>query len=128
MDNTEAYKTLLERLPDAEVVGNIYGDNLAYVALVDSMGDEWTPAEDARMSTDKGRLGPEKDAPLQNRLLRDRHTSPFEGVVVKVEMYVPLFVLRELDRHRTLDKNSEIDLPEEGLRKWFSRNEMSGRY
>jgi thymidylate synthase (FAD) len=110
---------------------DLYGDGVAYVRLVDAMGDEWVPAEDARMSTGKGRLGPEKDHGLQERLMKDKHTSPFEGAVLKVEMCVPLFVLRELDRHRTLDKNGEseeIELPEENLRKWFSRNEMSGRY
>ncbi len=114
-------------------IENIYGDGIGYVKLIDRMGDDFTPAEDARTSTDKGRLGPEKDTALQERLLVDNHTSPFEGVVVKFEMCVPLFVLRELDRHRTLDKNSENDpfemvAPEENMRKWFSRNEMSGRY
>jgi thymidylate synthase (FAD) len=111
-------------------VDDIYGDGIGYVALISSMGDQHTPAEDARMSTDKGRLGPEKDNALQERLLRDAHTSPFEGVVVKVEVCTPLFVLRELDRHRTVDKVSEEEIvtPEENMRKWFSRNEMSGRY
>lgn len=114
-------------------VANIYGDGIGYVKLLDKMGDQFTPAEDARTSTDRGRLGPEKDTALQDRLLKDAHTSPFEGVVVKFEMCVPLFVLRELDRHRTLDKNSEDDPfelvgPEEGFRKYLSRNEMSGRY
>lgn len=112
---------------------NIYGDWIGYVTLLDSMGDDFTPAEDARTSTDKGRLGPEKDKALQERLLNDSHTSPFEGVVVKFELCVPLFVLRELDRHRTTGKTSEDDpfelvTSEENMRKWFSRNEMSGRY
>jgi thymidylate synthase (FAD) len=111
-------------------VDDIYGDGIGYVALVSTMGDQHTPAEDARMSTDKGRLGPEKDNALQERLLRDAHTSPFEGVVAKVEVCTPLFVLRELDRHRTVDKVSEEEIvtPEENMRKWFARNEMSGRY
>lgn len=112
---------------------NMYGDEIGYVKLLDSMGDDYTPAEDARTSTDKGRLGHEKDTALQERLMVDNHTSPFEGVVVKFEVCAPLFVIREADRHRTLDKNSEEDPfemvgPEEGMRKFFSRNEMSGRY
>lgn len=114
-------------------VDNIYGDGIGYVHLLDKMGDEFTPAEDARTSTNKGRLGPEKDAALQERLTKDAHTSPFEGVVIKVEIMTPLFVLRELDRHRTVTKVSdeeemELVTPEEGGRKWFARNEMSGRY
>jgi thymidylate synthase (FAD) len=121
----------------------IYNDDIGYVELIEKMGDQYTPSEDARMSTGKGRLGPEKDSALQKRLLKDKHTSPFEGVVVKFELCVPLFVLRELDRHRTLTKITDQEVgwnpghkgdlidatfPEEGGRKWFSRNEMSGRY
>lgn len=114
-------------------IENIYGDEIGYVALLDVMGDGYTPAEDARTSTNKGRLGPEKDAALQERLAKDAHTSPFEGVIAKFEVCAPLFVIRELDRHRTLDKIGEQDLieistPEENMRKWFARNEMSGRY
>ncbi len=125
---------------------DLYGDGVGYVSLIEAMGDEFTPAEDARMSTGRGRLGPEKDAALQRRLLQDRHTSPFEGAALKFEMCVPLFVLRELDRHRTITKitDTEVNIekgysiatdrleetitPEENGRKWFSRNEMSGRY
>lgn len=113
-------------------VDNIYGDGIGYVELLDTMGDEYTPAEDARTSTNKGRLGPDKDAALQQRLSQDGHTSPFEGVIAKVEIVTPLFVLRELDRHRTATKIADEDLalctPEENGRKWFARNEMSGRY
>lgn len=114
-------------------IENILGDGIAYVSLLDTMGDEWTPAEDARTSTDKGRLGPEKDSVLQRRLMKDAHTSPFEGVIAKFELCLPLFVVRELDRHRTVSKPGEEDpfdfvSPEEAMRKWFARNEMSGRY
>jgi thymidylate synthase (FAD) len=111
----------------------LYPDGIGYVQVIDFMGDSYTPAEDARTSTDKGRLGPAKDEALQERLMKDNHTSPFEGVVVKAEMVVPLFVLREMDRHRTVTKIADHDAfdevsPEESGRKWFSRNEMSGRY
>lgn len=114
-------------------IENIYNDGIGYVEILSIMGDDFTPAEDARTSTGKGRLGPEKDAQLQNRLLKDAHTSPFEGVLIKVEFVTPLFVLREIDRHRTLTKVSDEDLleivtPEESGRKWFARNERSGRY
>jgi thymidylate synthase (FAD) len=108
------------------------------VTLLDTMGDEFTPAEDARTSTNKGRLGPDKDSALQRRLLNDAHTSPFEGAIAKFELVVPIFVLRELDRHRTLKKSAESDetepielevvTPEEGGRAWFARSEMSARY
>jgi thymidylate synthase (FAD) len=112
----------------------IHGDDIGYVKLLDVMGNEWTPADDARTSTDKGNLGPEKDSALQGKLRKDTHTSPFEGVVVKIEIMTPLFVLREIDRHRTMTKVGDKDVleeivtPEENGRKWFARNEMSGRY
>ena len=113
-------------------IENILEDGIGSVELLSTMGDEFTPAEDARTSTNKGRLGPEKDAKLQERLTKDGHTSPFEGVIAKVEIVAPLFVLRELDRHRTVGKVGDEDLtlctPEENGRKWFARNEMSGRY
>lgn len=123
---------LTEGLTVTQKIDNIYGDGIGYVELLDTMGDEFTPAEDARTSTNKGRLGPEKDGQLQQRLTKDGHTSPFEGVIAKVEIVTPLFVLRELDRHRTTTKIGDEDLtlctPEENGRKWFARNEMSGRY
>lgn len=104
-----------------------------YVEYIDSMGNQFSPAIDARMSTGKGSLGDEKDGKLQLRLLKDAHTSPFEGVVVKLEFQISLVELRELDRHRTTAKMADIDLveifsPEESFRKFTSRNEMSGRY
>lgn len=125
---------MIDRDDPIFLMRTLYGDGVGYVALLDVMGDQFTPAEDARTSTGKGRLGPEKDAKLQERLVRDGHTSPFEGVIVKIEAQVPLCVIRELERHRTLDKTSDgevgidITTPEENMRKWFARNEMSGRY
>jgi thymidylate synthase (FAD) len=112
------------------MVNNVLEDAASYVKIISVMGDEFTTAEDARMSTNKGRLGPDKDARLQERLMKDKHTSPFEGTIIKFELCLPLFVLREIDRHRTLDKltDEELCFPEENSRKWFARNEMSGRY
>lgn len=116
---------------------DLYGDGIGYVVLLDTMGDEYTPAEDARTSTGKGRLGAEKDSKLQLHLLSAGHTSPFEGALAKFEVCVPIFVRAELDRHRTLKKSGEREgldaeavdyVPEESFRNWMARNEMSGRY
>jgi thymidylate synthase (FAD) len=52
-----------------------------------------------------------KDAGLVNFLMREKHTSPFELVTVKLGVQLPIFVAREWMRHRTQ-----------------SFNEMSGRY
>jgi thymidylate synthase (FAD) len=53
----------------------------------------------------------EEDMRLNRYLLKNMHTSPFEMVQVWVEVRVPIFVDRQLVRHRT-----------------WRRNESSGRY
>jgi thymidylate synthase (FAD) len=118
-----------------------------YVKLIDSMGNDSTVVEAARMSTGKGFLGwepaklcvkcgchecsPEADlgpcgpegkdahrfaqtkgdAHLLEFLYRNKHMTPFEMCELSVEIYAPIFVFRELMRHRT-----------------FSFNEFSARY
>lgn len=75
--------------------------------------DDIDPAQAARMSfeqMDTGRTY-EEDMKLNSYLLRNLHTSPFEMVQVWVEVKVPIFVDRQLVRHRT-----------------WRRNESSGRY
>lgn len=98
-----------------------------YVKYVRHMGNDNSPVEDARMST--GNLTGvdiEKDNKLRSYLWKKGHTSPFEGCVLTLEMKIPLFVLHQLDRHRTLDI-AAIETYDE-FRKFTSRNEFSGRY
>lgn len=71
------------------------------------------PAQAARMSfeqMDSNRTY-EQDMKLNRYLLSNGHTSPFEMVQIWVEVKVPIFVDRQLVRHRT-----------------WRRNESSGRY
>lgn len=100
-----------------------------YVKLVDSMGSDLSPLESARMSTDNPTgVDDSKDDRLRERLWSDMHTSPFESNVLALEMQLPMFVLRQIDRHRTLSiDNVEITDYDE-FRKWTSRNEFSARY
>lgn len=75
--------------------------------------DDIDPANAARMSfdqTDTGRTR-EQDLRLAEYLMKNKHTSPFEMIEVWVEMKMPIFVARQLVRHRTA-----------------SLNEVSGRY
>lgn len=53
----------------------------------------------------------EKDIRLLRRLMRDNHSSPFEGVELLFFVRLPIYVARQWMRHRT-----------------FSYNEYSGRY
>jgi thymidylate synthase (FAD) len=80
------------------------------VELVDWMGDDYSIVRAARVSS--GSTGSEAaNTGLINMLMRDRHGSPFEAVILQFKVDVPLFVAREWFRHRI-----------------GSFNEVSGRY
>lgn len=49
----------------------------------------------------------EADPKLLRYLLKNGHTSPFEQVVVKLEVKAPIFVLRQWMRHRTQSYNEQ---------------------
>lgn len=101
-----------------------------YVRLVDHMGTDLTPLEAARMSTgNETGVDKDKDDALRDRLWRDRHVSPSEMNVACFELQVPLFVLRQIDRHRTINIDAgEVYENYDEFRKFTSRNEFSGRY
>jgi thymidylate synthase (FAD) len=67
-----------------------------YVRLVDSLGDDISVVNAARVSYDKevNEFG-EKDAKLLKFLLREKHTSPFRHAALTFEVYAPLFVARQ---------------------------------
>ena len=67
-----------------------------YVRLVDTMGDDLSVVNAARVSYDKevSELG-EKDQKLLNFLIREKHTSPFRHASVSFEIYAPLVVARQ---------------------------------
>ena len=86
-----------------------------YVRLVDVMPrliDEGTTADTAivdaaRVSYKKGTIRKSSDKGLVSTLMRERHTSPFEQVIFKFEIKLPIFVARQLLRHRTASLNEE---------------------
>lgn len=101
-----------------------------YVQLIDFMGDDLTPLASARMSTGK-ETGVDEDADdhLRERLWRDGHTSPFESCEMIVELQLPIFCLRQIDRHRTLKyDDAQIETVDPTMREFSTRNEYSGRY
>jgi thymidylate synthase (FAD) len=74
-----------------------------FVRLVDVMGDDRAIVQSARVSFDgKGRSD---DRALIRYLVRHGHTSPLEHAVIKLEMKLPIFVARQLVRHRTQSIN-----------------------
>lgn len=82
-----------------------------FVGLVDKMGSDAKIETDARQSYGKGTRSLTDTRTLIRYLLRHRHTSPFEMGEVKFHIKVPIFVMRQVVRHRTA-----------------SLNEWSGRY
>ena len=82
-----------------------------FVRLVDYLGGDARIVQAARVSYGEGTSTYRKDAALIEYLLRNRHTSPFEQVILTFHAKMPIFVARQWIRHRTA-----------------RLNEVSGRY
>lgn len=85
--------------------------NHGFVRLVDYMGSDERIVQSARVSYGKGTKTVREDAALIDYLLRNKHTSPFEQVVLTFHIKLPMFIARQWIRHRTA-----------------RLNEVSGRY
>jgi len=72
-----------------------------YVKLVEYWGSDERIIESARMSTNKGFEGWEKDRKLLAYLYNNKHMTPFEMGGLVFEIKAPIFVYREWHRHRT---------------------------
>lgn len=87
------------------------------VVLLDVFGSDARIAESARVSYGKGTKKTSNDNSLIRYLMRHRHTSPFEMCEVLFYLKVPIFVARQLVRHRTANINEVSgrysELPEE---------------
>lgn len=89
-------------------------EELEYLVEIDFDADDIDPANSARMSYDESDdpdRTREDDLKLCEYLLKNRHTTPWEMIEGWFEMKMPIFVARQLVRHRTV-----------------SINEMSARY
>lgn len=82
-----------------------------FVRLVDYMGGDDRIVQAARVSYGAGTKTVREDRALIHYLMRHRHTSPFEQVVLTFHAKMPIFVARQWVRHRTA-----------------RLNEISGRY
>lgn len=87
------------------------------VVLLDVFGTDARIAESARVSYGKGTKKSSNDAALIRYLMRHHHTSPFEMCEVLFYLKVPIFVARQLVRHRTANINEVSgrysEMPEE---------------
>ena len=88
-----------------------------YVKLITKWGSEEDIIRSARMSTNKGFQGWEKDLKLLTYLYTHKHMTPFEMAGIIIEVKAPIFVFREWHRHRTQSINEMsaryIPLPDE---------------
>jgi thymidylate synthase (FAD) len=82
-----------------------------FIRLVDYMGGDDRVVQAARVSYGGGTRTGREDAGLIDYLMRNRHSSPFEQVVLTFHIKLPIFVARQWIRHRTA-----------------RLNEISGRY
>jgi thymidylate synthase (FAD) len=75
------------------------------VRLIDSMGNDSSIVQAARVSYGNGTKTPSEDRQLIRYLMRNWHTTPFEMVEFKFHVKVPIFVARQWLRHRTASVN-----------------------
>lgn len=104
-----------------------------FVRLVDYLGGDARIVQSARVSYGPGTKTVREDRALIDYLMRHRHTSPFEQVVLTFHAKMPIFVARQWVRHRTARLNEisarysvmehEFYLPEPGrVRRQSERN------
>lgn len=75
------------------------------VLLIDVMGNESSIVQAARVSYGQGTKSVSEDIGLIRYLMRHWHTTPFEMVEFKFRIKCPIFVARQLLRHRTASVN-----------------------
>ena len=93
------------------MIDEIEVHDLGFVKLLDIMGSDEEVENAARISYGEGTRKVSQTRNLIRYLMRHKHTSPFEMCEVKFHIKLPIFVMRQLVRHRTA-----------------SLNEYSGRY
>lgn len=69
------------------------------------MGSDKAIADSARMSYGRGTKKVNDDKGLINYLVKHHHTSPLEMGEIRFHMRLPIFVMRQLVRHRTANLN-----------------------
>ena len=76
-----------------------------FVKLLDIMGDDEEVENAARISYGTGTRKSSQTRNLIRYLMRHKHTSPFEMCEVKFHIKLPIFVMRQIVRHRTANLN-----------------------
>ena len=79
--------------------------DLGFVELLDVMGSDEEVENAARISYGKGTRKVSQTRNLIRYLIRHKHTSPFEMCEVKFHIKLPIFIMRQLVRHRMANLN-----------------------
>jgi len=77
------------------------------VQMIDAMGDEGSIVRAARVSTLGSSATAEESEGLLAYLYRSGHGSPFEHAVTTYRVEAPIFIMREILRHRVSSFNEE---------------------
>ncbi|MDD4826855.1 MAG: FAD-dependent thymidylate synthase, partial [Mesotoga sp.] len=95
-----------------------------FVELVDRMGDDYSAVQAARTSYGKGLTNKERDDRLIHYLMKNGHHSPFEHIVFKFHLKLPIFVMRQLVRHRIASINERSGRYTEFAEEWYLPSEI----
>ena len=101
-------------------IDNVLGDEIGFIELVDSMGNDLTIVNSARVSFGKRKTKiDDKDSKLINYLAKNKHWSPFRHVTLQFHVKAPEIVGRQFYKHCI---GSDYTFKDHA---W---NEISGRY
>jgi thymidylate synthase (FAD) len=95
-----------------------------FVELVEILGDDNSVVQAARTSYGRGLTNPERDRKLINYLMEHGHHSPFEHVIFKFHIKLPIFVMRQLVRHRIASINERSGRYTQFEEEWFLPDEI----
>lgn len=90
-----------------------------FVRLVETMGNDFSPVQSARVSFGKGLTTKKRDIKLINYLMEHKHHTPFEHIVFKFHLKLPIFVMRQLVRHRIASINERSGRYTEFKTEWY---------
>lgn len=76
-----------------------------FVRVVDYMGDDTSIVQAARVSYGNGTTSVNEDTGLIRYLMRHKHETPTEMCNIKFHIKLPIFVMRQLVRHRISSLN-----------------------
>lgn len=78
------------------------------VQVMDTMGDDYSPIQAARVSTEGAESRTTEDNNgLRRYLLREKHMVPFETQVMRFYIEAPIFVTRQILKHRIASISEE---------------------